>query len=95
VFGALGQFRFAVEGDSVRVSTPSGTVLTPRTRLGRGLRSFLGLRMQLEGQVEFEGGLFIRKDGGHFVFRVGEYRERFAAADVERLFRELVPDLGA
>lgn len=91
----LGQFAFFAQGDQVRVATPTGSVSIGAARLRQGLRTWVALRMEIEGQTDFPGGFSITNAGETIIFQASGHREAFPKSAAEALFHELVSQIPA
>lgn len=91
--GVVGDFRFHVEAENVRISWPDGSLLTPRGFFARGLAALVAYELHLEHN-EFDGGFVVHDLGEHVTLKVPGHAQTLPGRDVLATFAGLLARLG-
>lgn len=91
--GRIGDFRFTVIGDEVRISTPTGELVEPRHYFGRAVRALVAHELHLEHN-EFLGGFVVHDHGAEVTLKAAGHAERLPGGAVLDVFAGLLPRLG-
>jgi len=87
--GVAGGFRFDLEGESVRISWPEGSLLTPQHFFIRGLAALVAYELHLEHN-EFDGGFVVHDLGDQVRLKAAGYSETLPGAEVLATFAGLL-----
>lgn len=85
----LGAFTFAVDDDTVVVTSPTDTVRTSRDFFFKGVRVLVAYELHMEHN-EFEGGFSVHDQDSQAVLRTRGHEEVFPPAEVIALFKGLI-----
>jgi len=86
---AAGRFRFAAEGEDIRITWPEGSLLTPRGFFVRGLAALVAYEMHLEHN-EFDGGFIVHDLGDEVGLKAPGYSETLPGREVLATFAGLL-----
>ncbi len=84
-----GGFRFDLEGESVRISWPEGSLITPRHFFVRGLAALVAYELHLEHN-EFDGGFVVHDLGDQVRLKAAGYAETLPGSEVLATFAGLL-----